>query len=144
MAHLDELPPDLVTELRVSAAHPLSGGDSANAFRLDTPDGPLFAKTMSYAPEGVLPVEAAALEALRAVAPDEVRIPAVRHVSEDAAADGGNRIDQRVTDYVADFEQFVDGKAQRNPTSGHGGATCSTISLNNITIHGNDPLTQGR
>lgn len=84
MAHLDELPPDLVTELRVSAAHPLSGGDSANAFRLDTADGPLFAKTMSYAPEGVLPVEAAALEALRAVAPDEVRIPAVRHVSEDA------------------------------------------------------------
>ncbi|RLZ03015.1 fructosamine kinase [Kocuria tytonicola] len=84
MSHLDQLPRELVSDLHVRAAHPLSGGDSANAFRLETPAGPLFAKTMPHAAEGVLPVEAAGLEALRAVCPEEVRVPRVRHVSEDA------------------------------------------------------------
>ncbi|RKQ33138.1 fructosamine kinase family protein [Kocuria tytonis] len=84
MAHLEQLPRDLVDELRVTDARPLSGGDSANAFRLDTPDGPLFAKTMPGSPVGVLPVEAAGLEALRAVAPEEVRVPRVHHVSDAA------------------------------------------------------------
>lgn len=84
MSHLDQLPPELVSELHVSAAHPLSGGDSANAFRLETSDGTLFAKTMPRAAEGVLRVEAAGLEALRAVAPEEVRVPRVHHVSEHA------------------------------------------------------------
>ena len=84
MPHLDQLPPELVNGLHVRDAHPLSGGDSANAFRLETSDGPLFAKTMPGAAEGVLRVEAAGLEALRAVAPEEVRVPRVRHVGEHA------------------------------------------------------------
>ncbi|MDO4920137.1 fructosamine kinase family protein [Kocuria sp.] len=86
MSNLEQLPRDLVTGLHASAAHPLSGGDSANAFRLDTPEGPVFAKTMPRVVEGVLPLEAAGLEALRAVAPEEVRVPRVRHVSEEALA----------------------------------------------------------
>ncbi|CAL8896265.1 fructosamine kinase family protein [Kocuria varians] len=86
MTAVDQLPQDLVTELRAEAAHPLSGGDSANAFRVDTPRGPVFVKTMPRAPEGVLPLEAAALEALRAVATDEIRIPRVLHVSDRALA----------------------------------------------------------
>ena len=71
MATIDELPGEIVADLRVSDARPLSGGDTAHAYWLETPDGPLFAKTMPGAPAGVLALEAAGLEALRAVAPAE-------------------------------------------------------------------------
>lgn len=86
MTHIDQLPPDLVTELRAESAQPLSGGDSANAFRVETPGGPVFVKTMPNAPAGVLPLEARGLEALRAVAPEEIRVPRVLHVSDGALA----------------------------------------------------------
>ena len=86
MAPLDQLPPDLVSALGVSGARSLSGGDGANAFRLETGDGPVFAKTMRNPASGVLPLEAAALEKLRAVAPEEISVPAVRFVSEEALA----------------------------------------------------------
>ncbi|MCG7423780.1 fructosamine kinase family protein [Kocuria rhizophila] len=86
MALLEQLPRDLVSALGVSGARSLSGGDSANAFRLETGNGPVFAKTMPHPAPGVLPLEAAALEKLRAVAPEEVRVPAVCFVSEEALA----------------------------------------------------------
>ena len=64
MALLEQLPRDLVSALGVSGARSLSGGDGANAFRLETGDGPVFAKTMRNPASGVLPLEAAALEKL--------------------------------------------------------------------------------
>ena len=39
MALLEQLPRDLVSALGVSGARSLSGGDSANAFRLETGNG---------------------------------------------------------------------------------------------------------
>ncbi|MBX7557951.1 fructosamine kinase family protein, partial [Streptomyces sp. tea 10] len=84
MATIDELPGEIVADLRVSDARPLSGGDTAHAYWLETPDGPLFAKTLPGAPAGVLAWEAAGLEALRAVAPAEVRVPRVHHVGDEA------------------------------------------------------------
>ncbi|WP_270263933.1 fructosamine kinase family protein [Kocuria marina] len=84
MATIDELPGEIVADLRVSDARPLSGGDTARAYWLETPDGPLFAKTMPGAPAGVLALEAAGLEALRAVAPAEVRVPRVHHMGDEA------------------------------------------------------------
>ncbi|MBD2766137.1 fructosamine kinase family protein [Kocuria sp. cx-455] len=78
---MDQLPEDLVADLDVTGVRSLSGGDTAAAYRLDTPDGPLFAKTMLDAPAGVLKLEAAGLEALRAAAPAEVSVPRVFRVS---------------------------------------------------------------
>ncbi|WP_431814085.1 fructosamine kinase family protein [Kocuria sp. cx-455] len=79
---MDQLPEDLVADLDVTGVRSLSGGDTAAAYRLDTPDGPLFAKTMLDAPAGVLELEAAGLEALRAAAPAEVSVPRVFRVSD--------------------------------------------------------------
>lgn len=84
MATIDQLPDEIVADLDVTAAHPVSGGDTAAAFRLETPDGPLFAKTMRGAPAGVLALEAAGLEALREQAPEELGVPEVRAVSDAA------------------------------------------------------------
>ncbi len=69
------LPAELVDGLRVTAATPVHGGDIAKAYRLDTPDGPLFAKTHHEPMPGLFEREAAGLRALRgagAVAVPEV------------------------------------------------------------------------
>lgn len=49
----------------VGDARPLSGGDLASAWRVDTARGPVFAKTMDDAPPGTLRHEAAGLDWLR-------------------------------------------------------------------------------
>ena len=59
------LPADLVDGLGVTARDPVSGGDIAQAFRLDTADGPLFAKTHPAPMPGLFEREAAGLRALR-------------------------------------------------------------------------------
>ena len=61
------LPAELVDGLRVTAATPVHGGDIAKAYRLDTPDGPLFAKTHPDPMPGLFEREAAGLRALRRV-----------------------------------------------------------------------------
>lgn len=84
MSRSRQLPDSLLRELKVSKTVPLLGGDSASSYRLETPEGPLFAKTMPRPEQGVLPLEAAGLEALRAVAPESVGVPQVMHVADDA------------------------------------------------------------
>ena len=39
------VPPDLIQGLDVLRVTPVHGGDIARSYRIDTPDGPLFAKT---------------------------------------------------------------------------------------------------
>ena len=72
-----ELPAELMDGLGVTAVRSVHGGDIAKAFRLDTPTGPLFAKTHPDPLPGLFEREAAGLRALRqtgAVAvPDVVR-----------------------------------------------------------------------
>lgn len=77
------LPAELVEGLDVQRATPVSGGDIAEAFRLDTPDGPLFCKTSRHPSPGLFEREAAGLRALRGHAPEELRVPEV--VRESAA-----------------------------------------------------------
>jgi fructosamine-3-kinase len=60
------LPAVLVDGLGVTAATPVGGGDIATAYRLDTPSGPLFAKTLAEPRPGMFEREAAGLRALRA------------------------------------------------------------------------------
>lgn len=72
-----DLPPALVDGLGATAATPLSGGDVARAYRLSTPDGPLFVKTHPSPQPLMFEREAAGLRALRATGtvhvPDVVR-----------------------------------------------------------------------
>jgi fructosamine-3-kinase len=63
---MSALPASLVDGLGVTAATPVSGGDIASAYRLDTPEGPLFAKTLAQPRPGMFEREAAGLRALRA------------------------------------------------------------------------------
>lgn len=63
---MTELPPELVDGLRVTAVTPVSGGDIARAYRLTTPDGPLFLKTRADPMPSLFEREAASLRALRA------------------------------------------------------------------------------
>lgn len=79
---MHQLPEDLTAELDVTGVQSLSGGDTAAAYRLETSEGPVFAKTMLAAPAGVLALEAAGLEALRAAAPPEVSVPGVVRVTD--------------------------------------------------------------
>jgi fructosamine-3-kinase len=60
------LPADLVDGLGVTGVTPVHGGDIAKAYRLDTADGPLFAKTHPDPQPGMFEREAAGLHALRA------------------------------------------------------------------------------
>jgi fructosamine-3-kinase len=71
------LPPDLVDGLGVRRAVPIAGGDTAAAFRLERAGEPLFAKTMSDPPAGMMAVEVAGLRALREHAPDVLGVPEV-------------------------------------------------------------------
>lgn len=69
------LPPELVDGLDVTRVTPVHGGDIARSYRLETPDGPLFAKTHPDPKPSMFEREAAGLRALRsagAVAVPEV------------------------------------------------------------------------
>ncbi|GAB10586.1 hypothetical protein GOARA_061_00250 [Gordonia araii NBRC 100433] len=63
---VDDLPADLIDGLGVRAARPVSGGDIARAYRLETADGPLFLKWRPDATPDLFEREAAGLRALRA------------------------------------------------------------------------------
>jgi fructosamine-3-kinase len=70
-----DLPAELIDGLGVTGVRPVHGGDIARSFRLDTPTGPLFAKTHPDPLPGLFEREAAGLRALReagAVAVPEV------------------------------------------------------------------------
>jgi len=69
------LPAELIDGLGVTGATRVSGGDVAQAFRLDTPSGPLFAKTHPAPMPGLFEREAAGLRALRAA--NAVAVPEV-------------------------------------------------------------------
>jgi len=68
-------PADLIDGLGVTRVTPVRGGDIAKAYRLDTPNGPLFVKTHPDAKPGMFEREAAGLHALRATA--AVAVPEV-------------------------------------------------------------------
>ncbi len=61
-------PADLIDGLDVTRVTPVHGGDIAKAYRLDTPSGPLFAKTHPDPKPEMFEREAAGLHALRATA----------------------------------------------------------------------------
>lgn len=63
---MTELPAELVDGLGVTAVAPVSGGDIAHAFRLETGAGPLFLKTHPDPMPDLFAREAAGLRALRA------------------------------------------------------------------------------
>lgn len=69
------LPAELVAGLDVRSATPVTGGDVARAFRLDTGDGPLFLKWHPSPSAGMFEREAAGLRALRSTT--TVRVPDV-------------------------------------------------------------------
>lgn len=71
------LPAELVEGLDVREVTPLSGGDIASAYRLDTPDGAVFCKTHATPTPGLFEREAAGLRALREHAPDDLHVPQV-------------------------------------------------------------------
>ena len=71
------LPTELVAGLEVRGLAPVSGGDIAQAFRLETQQGPLFAKTHAAPAAGMFEREAAGLRALREHAPAELGVPQV-------------------------------------------------------------------
>ncbi|MDO5699067.1 MAG: fructosamine kinase family protein [Dermatophilus congolensis] len=70
-------PSELITGLDVRGASSVSGGDIASAYRLETPDGPVFAKTHPRPTPGLFEREAAGLRALREHAPTALRVPQV-------------------------------------------------------------------
>lgn len=103
--HLAALPEELITGLGVHRATPVSGGDIARAYRLDTSDGPLFAKTHPSPSPGLFEREAQGLRALRGQAdasPDPteaLRVPEVLRASATGLVlewvDVGGRPDSR-------------------------------------------------
>lgn len=74
---LPDLPADLVDGLDVTGASPLRGGDIAKAYRLQTPDGPLFLKTHHRPTPDLFEREAAGLRALREHVPAGLMVPEV-------------------------------------------------------------------
>lgn len=60
-----DLPAELVEGLGVTSVSPVTGGDIATAYRLETPGGPLFAKTHPAPMPALFEREAAGLRALR-------------------------------------------------------------------------------
>lgn len=75
---------DLLDGFDVRAHRRISGGDIANAYRLETPDGPVFAKTLERSTPGLFEREALGLKALRDSVPSVIRVPRVL-----AHTDGG-------------------------------------------------------
>ena len=72
-----ELPKELIDALTITQVTPLSGGDIAKAYRLDTTDGPYFLKTHPQPKPHMFEREAQGLEALRAAAPGLIGVPEV-------------------------------------------------------------------
>lgn len=106
-----DLPPDLVDGLGVRSASPLSGGDIASAYRLDTVDGPLFAKTHASPTPGLFEREAAGLRALGAQAPTGLRVPQVLRESPQGLVlewipEGGRRTPRTEADLGAGLAQL--------------------------------------
>lgn len=66
---------------RVRAAHPIAGGDICRAFRVETSDGIVFAKTPTRPDPDMFSAEAAGLQALSAAVPDLT--PQVLHQDSD-------------------------------------------------------------
>ncbi|QKT07953.1 fructosamine kinase family protein [Gordonia sp. X0973] len=62
----DDLPHELIEGFGVRAAYPVSGGDIARAYRLETADGPLFLKWRPESTPDLFAREAAGLRALYA------------------------------------------------------------------------------
>ncbi|WP_409484623.1 fructosamine kinase family protein [Arsenicicoccus dermatophilus] len=75
--HLPTLPPALVAGLDVRSATPVSGGDIARAYRLETPHGPLFLKTRDRPGPDLFEREAAGLAILREHVPTTLGVPRV-------------------------------------------------------------------
>ncbi|HET7477821.1 MAG TPA: fructosamine kinase family protein [Dermatophilaceae bacterium] len=75
------LPASLTDGLGVRRVRPVSGGDIASAYRLDTAGGPAFLKTHPAPQPGMFEREAAGLRALRATG--TVHVPEVLRASPD-------------------------------------------------------------
>ncbi len=60
------LPADLVSDRSLMSVLPIPGGSISNVFRAESPDGPLFVKTMNDPPADFFDREVAGLNALRA------------------------------------------------------------------------------
>lgn len=79
----NDLPADLApfTQLLdgidVRAHRRVGGGDIAHAYRLETPDGPVFAKTLERPTPGLFEREATGLRALREAVPSLIRVPRI-------------------------------------------------------------------
>ncbi len=94
--HPADLPTDLIDDLDVRRVTSLSGGDIASAYRIDTPDGPVFAKTHPRPTPGLFEREAAGLRALREHGPATLHVPRVLRESATGLvlewiAEGGRR-----------------------------------------------------
>lgn len=74
--------PDLAALGFPGPARPVHGGDINQAFRVETPGGPVFVKTRREPLPGMYVAEADGLRALREAAGDELGVPAVLGVSE--------------------------------------------------------------
>lgn len=81
MARREDLPADLIDGLDITAVTPVSGGDIASAYRLDTADGPVFCK-VRFDGVGMFQREASGLTKLRDHAPAEISVPEVLAVSD--------------------------------------------------------------
>lgn len=73
----DHLPETLTRGLDVRRATPVSGGDIALAYRLETADGTYFLKTKDRPTPDLFEREAAGLAVLREHAPDDLGVPQV-------------------------------------------------------------------
>ncbi|WP_168582755.1 fructosamine kinase family protein [Gephyromycinifex aptenodytis] len=74
---MSALPPELIDGLNVRSVRPVHGGDIAQAYRLDTADGPLFCKTHPSPSPDLFARESAGLAELRAHAPALLCVPQV-------------------------------------------------------------------
>jgi fructosamine-3-kinase len=70
----------LVDHLDARGVTPVAGGDIAGAYRVETPEGPVFVKHLPQAPPGLFEREAAGLRVLRAVG--ALSVPEVLHVDD--------------------------------------------------------------
>jgi len=75
------LPEGLLEGWHVRSAKPVTGGGIAWSYRLETDDGPVFAKTIRDAPPGLFVREAAGLRALRRAG--ALPVPEVLRVTEE-------------------------------------------------------------
>lgn len=74
------VPESLVEGLTIRSITPVTGGDIARAYRLETDDGPRFCKIKADATPDLFEREAAGLELLRRHAPASIGVPEVLRV----------------------------------------------------------------